>query len=244
MEIIFKNEKPKYLELYDQIVKLIDEGTLKANEKLPSKRNLALSLNISLSTVINAYELLIDEGYIYTLEKKGYYVSLIPFCHQTKSNEIIESSKSINYKYDFTTRTVSNFNSIHFKKIIKDLYNSYDYLDKSPLLGRLDLRIAISNHLAQNRAINAPASNILIGSGLEMLENIIKLIDCDNITLENPGYHKLKSIGINNNYKINYSNLDDEGIIVPNYKTIIYTTPFNQFPTGIKMSIKRKKERK
>ena len=62
MEIVFKNEKPKYLELYDQIVKMINYGTLKANEHLPSKRNLAIDLNISLSTVLNAYNLLIDEG--------------------------------------------------------------------------------------------------------------------------------------------------------------------------------------
>ncbi len=242
MVIVFKNEKPKYLELYDQIVKMIEDGTLKANEHLPSKRNMAINLDISLSTVLNAYNLLIDEGYIYTKEKKGYYVSEMPFCHQNKIK--IEKIKQtpINYKYDFTTQSVSNFNSTHFKKILRDLSYSNDYLDKSPLLGRLDLRIAISNHLAENRAIHASADNILIGTGLEMLENIIKLIDVDNITLENPGYHKLKMIGKNNNYKINYQPLDDEGVIVPNYKTILYTTPFNQFPTGIKMSIKRKKE--
>ncbi|MBR4496237.1 MAG: PLP-dependent aminotransferase family protein [Acholeplasmatales bacterium] len=242
MVIVFKNEKPKYLELYDQIVKMIEDGTLKANEHLPSKRNMAINLDISLSTVLNAYNLLIDEGYIYTKEKKGYYVSEMPFCHQNKIK--IEKIKQtpINYKYDFTTQSVSNFNSTHFKKILRDLSYSNDYLDKSPLLGRLDLRIAISNHLAENRAIHASADNILIGTGLEMLEKIIKLIDVDNITLENPGYHKLKIIGKNNNYKINYQPLDDEGVIVPNYKTILYTTPFNQFPTGIKMSIKRKKE--
>ncbi len=242
MVIVFKNEKPKYLELYDQIVKMIEDGTLKANEHLPSKRNMAINLDISLSTVLNAYNLLIDEGYIYTKEKKGYYVSEMPFCHQNKIK--IEKIKQtpINYKYDFTTQSVSNFNSTHFKKILRDLSYSNDYLDKSPLLGRLDLRIAISNHLAENRAIHASADNILIGTGLEMLEKIIKLIDVDNITLENPGYHKLKMIGKNNNYKINYQPLDDEGVIVPNYKTILYTTPFNQFPTGIKMSIKRKKE--
>lgn len=242
MEIIFKNEKPKYLELYEQIVKMIDEGSLKANEHLPSKRNMAINLNISLSTVINAYELLADEGYIYTVEKKGYFVSEMPFCHQNKPKLEIENTKSIEYEYDFTTQSVSGFNSLHFKKILKDLSNSNDYLDKSPLLGRLDLREAIANHLAQNRAINTSPANIVIGSGLEMLENIIKLLDCDNITLENPGYHKLSIIGSNNNYKINYIALDDEGVLVPEYKTILYTTPFNQFPTGIKMSIKRKKE--
>ncbi len=242
MEIVFKNEKPKYLELYDQIVKMINDGTLKANEHLPSKRNLAIDLDISLSTVLNAYNLLIDEGYIYTKEKKGYFVSEMPFCQNNKIKIEISKDSSIKYKYDFTTQSVSNFNSNHFKKILKDITYSNEYLDKSPMLGRLDLRIAISNHLKENRAIEASPNNILIGSGLEMLENIIKLIDTDNITLENPGYHKLKIIGENNNYKINYQDLDDEGVLVPNYKTILYTTPFNQFPTGIKMSIKRKKE--
>ena len=57
MVIVFKNEKPKYLELYDQIVKMIEDGTLKANEHLPSKRNMAINLDISLSTVLNAYNL-------------------------------------------------------------------------------------------------------------------------------------------------------------------------------------------
>ena len=242
MEIIFKNEKPKYLELYEQIIKLINDGSLKANYHLPSKRNLAISLNISLSTVVNAYELLAEEGYIYTKEKKGYYVSEMPLCISSKEKIEINKPNIIKYKYDFTTQTVSGFNSTHFRKILKDLSLRDDYLDKSPLLGNYELRKAISSHLSSNRAIHASPNNIIIGSGLEMLENIIKLIDIDNITLENPGYHKLKNIGINNSYKIKYQELDDEGIIVPNYKTILYTTPFNQFPTGIKMSIKRKKE--
>lgn len=40
------------------------------NDKLPSKRALANHLGISLNTVINAYLLLLSEGYIYSIEKK------------------------------------------------------------------------------------------------------------------------------------------------------------------------------
>ena len=69
MKYSFPNKKPKYIELFDHIAEQINSGALKANEKLPSKRNLSIDLNISLNTVINAYNLLLDEGYIYSIEK-------------------------------------------------------------------------------------------------------------------------------------------------------------------------------
>ena len=65
MNIILKNEKAKYLELYEALVDKINTGVLASGAKLPSKRDLAIDLNISQNTVINAYNLLLDEGYIY-----------------------------------------------------------------------------------------------------------------------------------------------------------------------------------
>lgn len=61
--------------LYDSIRLQILDGTLLENEKLPSKRTLALHLGVSVITVQNAYMQLIDEGYIYSIEKKGFFVS-------------------------------------------------------------------------------------------------------------------------------------------------------------------------
>ncbi len=45
------------------------------NQKLPSKRSLASHLGVSVITVQNAYEQLIDEGYVYSAEKRGYFVT-------------------------------------------------------------------------------------------------------------------------------------------------------------------------
>ena len=55
-----------YTHLYKCIKKDIAAGTLKAKEKLPSKRTLAKNLGISLITVENAYAQLLVEGYIYS----------------------------------------------------------------------------------------------------------------------------------------------------------------------------------
>lgn len=60
-----------YLSIKNQIL----QGILRADEKLPSKRSLASHLGISVITVQNAYGQLISEGYIYSIEKKGFFVT-------------------------------------------------------------------------------------------------------------------------------------------------------------------------
>ena len=66
-------EKHSGVSLYEQLYRHIKEdilaGRLSAGEKLPSKRTLSGHLELSVITVKNAYEQLIAEGYIYSVEK-------------------------------------------------------------------------------------------------------------------------------------------------------------------------------
>lgn len=70
-----RDDKSKYYYLYSAIKEDILSGTLKKNEKLPSKRSLAEHLGVSLITVETAYQMLKDEGYIESRERSGYYVT-------------------------------------------------------------------------------------------------------------------------------------------------------------------------
>ncbi len=62
----------------DQIVskvkQLIIVGALKKDEKLPSVRALSKQLVINPNTVHKAYKVLEDEGFLYSGEKKGFFV--------------------------------------------------------------------------------------------------------------------------------------------------------------------------
>ncbi len=242
MDIILSGKKAKYIELYESITKLINTGQLAPKEKLPSKRDLAISLNVSLNTVINAYDLLIDEGYIYSIEKKGYFVSDQLSINIKPKTVNVKIEKKESYKYDFTTKNVVEFTNTNYKRIIKSILNQKDFINKTEFEGDLGLRMAIASHLKTNRGINVSPNSIFIGSGIESLRSVLRIINIDNITFENPGYHKLLPIASNLGIKSNFINLDSNGVLVPNYKTILYTTSFSQFPTGIKMSISRKKE--
>lgn len=66
-----------YEQIRDQIFRYIQLGVLKVDDKLPSVRQLALELGINPNTVQKAYQELEKEGVIYTLPKKGAFVSNI-----------------------------------------------------------------------------------------------------------------------------------------------------------------------
>ena len=239
---IMRNKRPKYILIFEDIKNKINNGEYKSNSRLPSKRDLAMNLNVSINTIMNAYSLLLDEGYIYSKEKKGYFVSDQPLVIAKEDDNIAYEVIDPSYKYDFTSKNVEPLFQGGFKKAIKEAINNNSYLDRAGLLGSYSLRLEIAKHLRANRGISANADNIVIGSGMEMLEPILRLIPIDNIILENPGYHRLADMARGINKKISYQELDSSGVIVPKGQAILYTTPFNQFPTGIKMTIPRKKE--
>ncbi len=64
-----------YQYLYKCIKNDILTRNLRAGEKLPSKRSFAKNLGVSVITVENAYAQLISEGYLYSLPKRGFFVS-------------------------------------------------------------------------------------------------------------------------------------------------------------------------
>ena len=77
MKIIISNTSN--LAIYEQIVRQIKDaviaGDLREGEPLPSIRSLARDLQISVITTKRAYEELEQEGLIYPVAGKGFYVS-------------------------------------------------------------------------------------------------------------------------------------------------------------------------
>lgn len=72
--ISHQNPAPLYRQVTDQIIDAISEGTLKADEKLPSIREVSGELKISEITVKRAYADLEKEGYIFTRAGMGSFV--------------------------------------------------------------------------------------------------------------------------------------------------------------------------
>ncbi len=70
-----KSGAPIYDQIYSQIKNQIISGALSEDEALPSIRNLAKDLRISVITTKRAYDELEKEGFIYTIAAKGCFVA-------------------------------------------------------------------------------------------------------------------------------------------------------------------------
>ena len=70
-----KSSLPIYDQIYSQIKAQIISGELQEYEALPSIRNLAKDLRISVITTKRAYDELEKEGFIYTIAAKGCFVA-------------------------------------------------------------------------------------------------------------------------------------------------------------------------
>src|SRR3990170_9166963 len=69
-----ESESLLYERVADHITKLIDQGTLHAGERLPSIRKLSSQMDVSISTVLQAYMILEDKDWIQAKPQSGYYV--------------------------------------------------------------------------------------------------------------------------------------------------------------------------
>lgn len=245
--------------LYRSIKKQILSGKLAAKEKLPSRRLLAEHLRMSVITVQNAYARLISEGYIYSIEKKGFFVEEIlsqNFPVQKNSANFLpqkklpREKKAKKYFADLKSNSTSfeKFPFALWAKIMRQVLNSGDerLLSRVPLGGALELRKAICSHLRQFRMIDVDAEQIFIGAGTDFIYSMLLqfLGTKKKYAVENPGYKQLDSVAKLCGAKCVPVDLDENGISVENLKKtraqIVHVSPQHHFPTGIVMPYKRR----
>lgn len=77
MKIVIKNrsDMPIYEQIEEQIKAQILEGKVAEDEQLPSIRQLARDLKISVITTTRVYTDLAEEGFIISVTGKGYFVA-------------------------------------------------------------------------------------------------------------------------------------------------------------------------
>lgn len=258
--------------LCDSLRSQISGGKLKADEKLPSKRSLASHLGVSVITVQNAYERLIDEGYIYSVEKKGFFVTDIAVKEESDdrqnkggqesnlssapeslpSEAAGDSDRAGNYFFDFRSNTpnIERFPFSLWAREMRRLLGRGDekLLQRQGVKGVYELRQALSRHLSSFRNMKVNPEQIVIGAGTESLYSmLVQFFGSDKIfAVENPGYHKIAKIFQVNGARTIPVKIDTQGIpphLLEKHKIdIVHLSPSHHFPTGRVMPIRRRLE--
>ena len=83
----YSDGRPIYEQIKSYFKKLIIEGALKADDRIPSVRELAVAMAINPNTIQKAYKELEFEGYVYTVRAKGVFVAPIEKITEDKDTE-------------------------------------------------------------------------------------------------------------------------------------------------------------
>lgn len=248
-----------YQQIYEGIKDNILNGKLKAHEKLPSKRALAEGLDVSINSVKIGYEQLLAEGYIYTQERKGYFVeNITEFVQQYSggTDKLPEDLREKPVRRDgwlSLSHMASDISYFPFKEWLKcqeKAIKSYtrELSEMTYSQGPYEVRETICRMIAISRGVNCEPEQIVIGAGTQLL--VDQLMECMNhnsvIALENPGYARFYELLKKMNFAVEPISLDDQGIKLADVEAtnanIVFVTPSHQFPTGKIMPISRRIE--
>lgn len=246
-----------YEYLYKCIKNDILQGNIRAGEKLPSKRTFAKNLGISVITVENAYEQLIAEGYIYSIPKKGFYVTDLKKEIETEKKTVTREIVPITggesgYFADFTSNQTQSelFPFTVWTRMIREVLgeNQIQLMTNPPCGGIYPLREAITKYLKEFRGMTVQPEQIIIGAGTEYLYGLlIQLLGADKIyAVENPGYRKIAKIYRSWRVACEYIDMDEEGVQIEELQRkqvdILHISPSHHYPTGIVMPVSRRYE--
>ena len=180
---------------------MIEEKTFE-NDKLPSIRRLSKDLGVNNVTIINAYKLLEQDGYVYSIEGSGTYIKKIPF---SKDIPYIEEgdidlmlsgilpipNESINFASVSPTADlfpIEEFKQALIEVLDRDGGHAFLYPE---INGYNPLRESIAKFLIENYNTQINIDQILITSGGQQGLDIIckSLINQGDIVfVENPTY--------------------------------------------------------
>lgn len=243
-----------YQQLQHQIQQAIRNGNLPAGSRLPSSRQLAEQLGVSRSLVVQAYDLLVSEGYLDNRPRSGLFVlnsGQLPLRHTATARNGVAQQPSQEQatppprEFD-AGADVSAFPARLWANSLKRAW-----LKPDPLLlqghyssGHPALRQAICTLLKQLRGLDCRPDQVFVTAGhrdsLTLLNHLLRQQYPDHHwQLENPCYPPVRQLL--DRFGSNDLKMDEEGFLPPltsDWQALV--TPNRQYPLGTRWSARRR----
>lgn len=264
LEIDKELEKAVYLQIADTFITDIRSGRLKAGDALPGSRNLAMMLKINRNTVVEAYQVLINEEWVISKERKGIFVSdKLPVLQESMSHRHQEAEESLLTLH----KPMINFDDGHpdskiapvteLARAYREIFNRkarWQMMGYGNEHGDIEFRRTISQMLNHQRGMHINENEISITRGSQMamfLTAQCLLKAGDRIIVENPGYKPAWKAFEYAGAELLPAAVDHEGILIEDVRKLvltnknvkaIYITPHRQYPTTVTLSLPRRLE--
>ena len=188
------DDKPLYMRVYGYYKNMIMNGTLAPGQKIPSIRRCSEELEISRTTVENAYMSLAADGYIISRKNSGFYVSSI--CPDDRNKNVKASRKNtqqIIYNFSSAGADKESFNFDLWRRYIKSaLRQDERLLSYGEPQGEYELREAIASFISSRRNVVCSPQNIVVGAGVQSLLHILCSVISEKkkVSFSDPGFRQ------------------------------------------------------
>jgi len=252
--------------IYRQLLDAVLDGRLRAGERLPPTRDLAVRLKVSRNTVALAYERLVAEGYLTGRVGDGTFVSRESLAgtrgrrapagagvHPRSVWQSIGATRmvpAVTPRYDFRAGVpdarlfpFTTWRRLVARELRPAAVRDGSYGEPS---GDAALRAAIARYIGVSRSVRAAADDVIVTHGAQQALDLVGRILIEPrtvVAVEEPGYAPVRHLFHSLGARVVGVPVDAEGLdvaAIPRGARLIYTTPSHQFPLGTPMSLSRR----
>ncbi|WP_445489901.1 aminotransferase-like domain-containing protein [Niallia sp. 03133] len=259
-----------YNQVFDYVLLRIQNGEWQAGSKVPSIRIMAESLGVHRLTVLKAFQLLKDKGYVHVKDKSGYFVNKtelkkeeeISSFNQPKVYSYVQNSHlseihSEDVKYMFSTSLIDPtlLPNRYLSQHVKEIFDRYPHLlgTYAPVKGDAELVNGMSAYFYRHFGFDIQKESIMITTGAQQGIDIIAKVfvqSHDYVLIDSPTYSAAVDILRNRGAKVLPVEITKDGFSIENMEMLMkkykpklfYCNPTFHNPTGYTIPIEQRKQ--
>lgn len=246
------SKKPLYQQLYEQIKAEYNE--MEEEVKMPSIRRLAEELNVSKTTVEQAYNQLVAEGRLLNAPQSGFYFLPVRKAVVTTAPDSLGAGQQqldFDFRYGTTFFYTASWNN--WKRCIRQAMErefQEERMRYHAAQGNERLRDQLVDMLRTTRGVCCRREQVVITSGsLDSLAVVLSILTRQGSfqpAIENPGYQAANEVFLRYGLSPTPIPVTEEGIslevLARASADLVYVTPSHQFPLGYRMPLMRRKQ--
>jgi GntR family transcriptional regulator / MocR family aminotransferase len=258
--------EPLEAQLVRRLRAAIESGFFPAASRLFPSRELARRLDLSRNTVTSAYDQLVAEGYLEARVGAGTFVTATlhrarrrPAAPPREPPAVAKTLAAIQARLDAVGSSfgplrvgapdLGAFPLRTWRRLERaNLALPNQHLDYGEGSGLLELREAISRHIAQFRGVVADPEQIIVVEGTQAGLHLVAfalLQSGGNVAIEDPCYQLASTIFAAHGLVLHGVRVDAGGMCtgeLPRKASLVYVTPSHQFPLGGSLTLHRRAE--
>lgn len=258
-----KSQKAVYLQIADAIISDIQSGRINSGDALPGSRNLAEMLHVNRNTIVEALNVLLNEEWIVSKERKGTFVAgTLPILSKQRKTEIAAPDEAVqkqHYRIVFDDGYPDSKIApvTELARGYRQIFNRnarWQMMGYGCEFGHPDFIEAIVQMLNHQRGMQVSSRAICVTRGSQMAMYLAAQCICskgDLVMVEDPGYQPAWKAFETAGAKLLPVRVDKDGMVIedvmnhlkihPRIKAI-YITPHHQYPTTVTLSRQRRLE--